>query len=174
MYETGLFPWDIEMTGVTHRVSVFIFYIFVFLVHIRGNQTNMMFPEYHNRCRYTTPVSLRKWIINKSFVCWEFVKKIIFLKKYYKKYPYSARALHVQLCSEFTTLVYVHHGITVNKWEIHEWDGWVHDPVTMVTPLTPKPTKPTRKAEALKQLSNQSIPKKILISSGIYFYIYFT
>ena len=34
-----------------------------------------------------------------------FLKKIIFLKK-------NARALHVQLCSEFTALVHVHHGIT--------------------------------------------------------------
>jgi hypothetical protein len=27
----------------------------------------MLFPEYHNRCRYTAPVSLRKWVISKSF-----------------------------------------------------------------------------------------------------------
>jgi len=32
----------------------------------------------------------------------------------------------------------------VNKREIHECDGRVHDPDTMVVPLTPKPT---RKAE---------------------------
>ncbi len=24
----------------------------------------------------------------------------------------------------------------VNKWEIHEWNGWAHDPDTMVVPLT--------------------------------------
>jgi hypothetical protein len=34
----------------------------------------------------------------------------------------------------------------VNKREIREYDGRVHDPDTMVVPLTPKPT---RKAEAL-------------------------
>ncbi len=34
----------------------------------------------------------------------------------------------------------------VNKREIHEYDGWTHDPDTMVAPLTPNPT---RKAEAL-------------------------
>jgi hypothetical protein len=30
---------------------------------------NMLFPEKHNRSRYTAPVSLRKWIISKSFFC---------------------------------------------------------------------------------------------------------
>jgi hypothetical protein len=34
----------------------------------------------------------------------------------------------------------------VNEREIHECDGWAHDPDTMVAPLTPKST---RKAEAL-------------------------
>ncbi len=34
----------------------------------------------------------------------------------------------------------------VNKWEIHECDGWGHDPDTMVDPLTPKPT---HKAQSL-------------------------
>ncbi len=34
----------------------------------------------------------------------------------------------------------------VNKREIHECDGWAHDPDTMVAPLTPKPK---RKVEAL-------------------------
>ena len=34
----------------------------------------------------------------------------------------------------------------VNKQDIHECDGWAHDPDTMVAPLTPKPK---RKAEAL-------------------------
>ena len=29
----------------------------------------------------------------------------------------------------------------VNKREIHECDGRVHDPDTMVAPLTPKPTR---------------------------------
>jgi hypothetical protein len=36
----------------------------------------------------------------------------------------------------------------VNKWEIHEYDGWSHDPDTMVAPLTPKTT---RKTEALSR-----------------------
>jgi hypothetical protein len=34
----------------------------------------------------------------------------------------------------------------VNKREIHECDGWTHDPDTMVVPLTPNPT---RKSEDL-------------------------
>ncbi len=34
----------------------------------------------------------------------------------------------------------------VNKQDIHEYDGWAHDPDTMVAPPTPKPTL---KAEAL-------------------------
>ncbi len=29
----------------------------------------------------------------------------------------------------------------VNKREIHKYDGWTHDPDTMVAPLTPKPTR---------------------------------
>ena len=37
----------------------------------------------------------------------------------------------------------------VNKREIHECDGRVHDPDTMVDPLTPKPT---RKPEALTRV----------------------
>jgi hypothetical protein len=31
----------------------------------------------------------------------------------------------------------------VNKWEIHECDGWARDPDTMVAPLTPKSTRKT-------------------------------
>jgi hypothetical protein len=41
-------------------------------------------------------------------------KKIFFFKFFFeKKCTCTARALHVQLCSEFTALVHVHHGITV-------------------------------------------------------------
>ena len=31
----------------------------------------------------------------------------------------------------------------VNKQDIHEYDGWVHDPDTMVAPLTPKSKRKT-------------------------------
>ena len=59
----------------------------------------MLFPEYHNRFNEQELFMLR---ISK--------KKIFFLKKSFLKK--NARALHVQLCSEFTALVHVHHGIT--------------------------------------------------------------
>ncbi len=45
-------------------------------------------------------------------------KKPIFSKKKFfwkKKCTSTARALHVQLCSEFTALVHVYHGITVPR-----------------------------------------------------------
>ena len=54
----------------------------------------MLFPEYHNRFNEQELFMLR---ISK--------KKIIFFKK-------NARAVHVQLYSEFNALVHVHHGIT--------------------------------------------------------------
>ncbi len=54
----------------------------------------MLFPIYHNRCRYTTPVSLRKWVISKSFFCWELVKIFIYFnKKFKKKCTCTARAV---------------------------------------------------------------------------------
>ncbi len=40
------------------------------------------------------------------------------------------------------------HDSEVNKWEIQEWDGRVHDPDTMLAPPTPK-TDPTPKTETL-------------------------
>ncbi len=65
----------------------------------------MLFPEYHNRFRYISHVSLRKWVlINQQ----EFFLLSISKKKTQK----NERALHVQLCSDFTTLLHVHHGIT--------------------------------------------------------------
>jgi hypothetical protein len=42
-------------------------------------------------------------------------KKIQKISSLKKKCTCTARALHVQLCSEFTVLVHVHHGITAPK-----------------------------------------------------------
>jgi hypothetical protein len=69
MYETGLFPWDIEMTveesvsddddGPPHRVFIFLHFC---IASSHSWKTNMLFPEYHNRFRYIAHVSLRKWV----------------------------------------------------------------------------------------------------------------
>jgi hypothetical protein len=69
----------------------------------------MLFPEYHNRFRYTSHVSLRKWVfINQQ----ELFLLSISKKKLNYFFKKNARALQVQLCSEFTALLYVYHGIT--------------------------------------------------------------
>ena len=46
---------------VTHRVSVFIFLYFC-IASSHSWKPNMLFPEYHNRFRYTAHVSFRKWV----------------------------------------------------------------------------------------------------------------
>jgi hypothetical protein len=74
----------------------------------------MLFPEYHNRFRYIVHVSLRKWVfINQQ----EFFLLSISKKKEleYIFFQKNARGLHVQLCSEFTALLHVHHVITVPR-----------------------------------------------------------
>ena len=101
MYETGLLPWDIEMTveesvsddddgpphRVSHRVSVFIF-LYFYLGSSHLWKPNMLFPEYHNRFRYISHVSLRKWVfINQQELCLLSVGK--------KKFKKTARALPV-------------------------------------------------------------------------------
>ncbi len=39
----------------------------------------------------------------------------------------------------------------VNKREVHEYDGWAHDPDAIVTPPTPRPT---HKTETLVRVSS--------------------
>ena len=61
------------------------------------------------------------------------------------------------------------HKDEVNKQDIHECDGWAHDPDTMVVPLTPKPT---RKVEVLAKvpptidssLEEDTVLKEVVLS----------
>jgi hypothetical protein len=48
----------------------------------------------------------------------------------------------------------------VNKWEIHECDGWVHDPDTMVTPLTPKPIHNSEMTETYEYRCDERLKTK--------------
>ena len=106
----------------------------------------MLFPEYHNRFRYIAHVSLRKWgFINQQELFLLSIsnkKKLVYI--FWKK---NALALYVQLCSEFTALLHVYHGITVprgpgppkdkdeiNRRELSECDGWVCDLDVMGAP----------------------------------------
>ena len=57
-----------------------------------------------------------------------------------KNYSWGIYMTHIHWVARQNKLEVPRDKDEVNKWKIHECDGWAHDPDTMVTPLTPKPT----------------------------------
>ncbi len=70
----------VSCVPVTHRVSVFMFLCFC-ITSSHSLKPNMLFPEYHNRFRYTGHVSLRKWV----FINQQEIFLLSFSKKNLKK-----------------------------------------------------------------------------------------